>query len=105
MKKFKHWLIKKLGGCLPETREVCVTKRLVTPITISVVDEINLDSFGEFQQHTVNEAVRNILARKIGEELLLHELVIVTKKYDEFTGLTRFTANVVVMSKKWSVEK
>ncbi|MBO5969004.1 MAG: hypothetical protein J6S14_10970 [Clostridia bacterium] len=104
MKKFKHWLIRKLGGCLPDRKEIWLTKTVVKPVKVFAEHE----EFGfaelkrRFPAYDVDEYVKAALARGIAEQLSLRGLWEVKQSYDTFTDTTRFIASIEVIPQERS---
>jgi hypothetical protein len=107
MKKFKHWLIRKLGGCLPDRKEIRLTKTVVNPITVSAAhEEFAFDCMKKkYPVYDVYAHIREILAREIAQQLFLHELCEVKQSYDEFTDRTLFVASIKVIPQERSEGK
>lgn len=99
IRKVKHWLIKKLGGCLPYERTVTVLKTTAEPITVYATHETHID-YWKSKYHLMpdpkEEAVKQ-LCYQISQELFLRGLCDVKATYDSFTDKTRFVASVVVI--------
>jgi hypothetical protein len=55
MKKFKHWLIKKLGGCLKTDKTIVLTKTMINTETVNA--EVEVNGYRPFT-NTVTNALR-----------------------------------------------
>lgn len=107
MNKFKHWLIRKLGGCLPDEKEIRLTKTVVKPVKVSAVhEEFAYDELK--RRHPVYDVVAHIertITHKIVERLINLGLIEVEQSYDDFTGITRFTTSIEVIPQQRSKDE
>ena len=99
MKKFKHWLIKKLGGCLKSDKTIVLTKTTTNTETVNAEFEVN-----GYRPFATTE-IEKFLSHQIGQEIYLRGLCEVLYSYDEITDKTRYKCVVCVLDQERSEGK
>lgn len=99
--KFKHWLIKKLGG---HVNQKVIEYRYVenTPITLVAERQVRLCFYHtdrEENEH-IERQIKEDLASEISRELLKHGLLVIEKGEDPINLETRYRAKIMVYPMK-----
>ena len=96
--KFKHWLIKKLGGHVhKEVVEVRYVERL--PLTLVAERKVSLDSL-EWDRERIESLIKKDLACEIAKELLERDLLEIEEAENPIYRVTRYRAKIAVYAKK-----
>lgn len=99
--KFKHWLIKKLGG---HVNPKVVEYRYVENTPITLVAERQVGSRFYYTSREENEQIerqiKEDLAFEISRDLLDHGLLVIEKGEDPINRVTRYRAKIMVYPMK-----
>lgn len=104
--KFKHWLIKKLGGHVnqkvvnPKAFECRYVEN--TPITLVAERQVRLRFYHTAREENehIERQIKEDLASEISRKLLKHGLLVIEKGEDPINLVTRYRAKIVVYPMK-----
>ncbi len=99
--KFKHWLIKKLGGHVnPKVVEYRYVEN--TPITLVAERQVKLRFYHTAREENeyIERQIKEDLASEISRELLKNGLLVIEKGEDPINLVTRYRAKIMVYPKK-----
>lgn len=99
--KFKHWLIKKLGGHVsPKVVEYRYVEN--TPITLVAERHVKLRFYHTAREESehIERQIKEDLASEISRELLKHDLLVIEKGEDPINLVTRYRAKIMVYPMK-----
>jgi hypothetical protein len=104
--KFKHWLIKKLGGHVnpkvvnPKVFECRYVEN--TPITLVAERQVRLRFYHTAREENehIERQIKEDLASEISRELLKHGFLVIEKGEDPINLVTRYRAKIMVYPMK-----
>ena len=81
MKKFKHWLIRKLGGYVEIVPPAIVFKDKIEPVKISASVSVSIEELKYDREYTDNR-VKQELAFNLGKQIIDQGLCEILRSYD-----------------------
>jgi hypothetical protein len=98
MKKFKHWLIKKLGGYV-EVAPPIISQRTIEPVTIYVSTGVPINEL--VYNFAIENAVRESLAHQLAKEIINRGLCEIVRAEDPHLYVMNFKTSIKIIPQKW----
>lgn len=98
MKKFKHWLIKKLGGYVEIVPPAIVYKDKREPVKISALISVPFEEL-KCDRLCADNRVKQELAFKLGKQIIDQGLcrILHSDDYDYVSGCRNFNTSILVI--------
>ena len=101
MKKFKHWLIRKLGGYVKEAPPM-ISERTIKPVEVCVSTCISLEHLQTFPEPIMEKEINQRCAESLARELINEGLCETMRTYEERFGYAVFKTGITVIPQERS---